>query len=235
MFRTVSNNKNKSNISFSQGGPLNKAIRRVAVESLKYGPNGDYYKGDILFTNDNSLKAKGIYHFTRWERKSGIKVAHVAIVADALTCFEAKKGGIKKTELKKYFGNNKFRLFIRRPAGMTEEISNELIKREENSVGKTKFAFGLMFLSLIRGSLGGHLIDKATGNKLFDKLFVFASRTRHFLCSHNQADNLKTVAKMRRELPLAHGPIIGRPSAAITPQRLFETDELFEPTVVQIR
>lgn len=229
---TPMNNTLQTNINFS--GRINspKIIRHVSFP--EYGI--DYHKGDLLFTQDKCPKANAIYYFTRWDRKSGIKVAHVAIITDESSCIEVIKGGHKKTDLKKYFYNEKFRIFIRKPQGMTEEIAHELVRNEENRLGKTKYAYGLISISVLRGTLVGHLIDKATNNEFFDSLALLVNKNglKAVLCNQDAGYYLRMFEKMRKKWTLFNEDALKRPFGT-NPQKLFETDKLFEPTVVQIR
>jgi hypothetical protein len=182
-----------------------------------------------LFTQDDCFLARAIYHFTRWDRKSGIPVAHVAVIADESTCIEALTEGLTKSNLKKYFDNKDFRIFIRRPKGMTEEIADELIKSEEKDLG-AKYANALLVVFALRGTSVGHLIDKFTNNKFFDSLSLLVNKSGSLLCGLDAANRLK----MHKVASCSEG-VLKNPSAVINPQQLFEAEELFRPTVVQIR
>lgn len=220
----ISNTLDKTNAGFSKINHGLKLLKKVAVP--KYGK--DYKKGDLLFTQDDCFLARAIYHFTRWDRRSGIAVAHVAVIADDSTCIEALSEGLTKSNLKKYFDNEDFRIFIRRPKGMTTEVADKLVRSEEKDLGK-KYANALMVVSALRGSLIGHLIDKVTTNKFFDSLSLLVNKSGSVLCAQDVANRLTmhNFASCTEE-------VLNRPSAAITPQKLFETEEFFEPTIVQI-
>lgn len=226
MLQSISNFPNKRNINFGQSGFSTFRLFKH-VDAPRCGL--DYEPGDILFTQDHCLKAKLIYYFTRWSRKSGVKVAHAAIITDKDYCVEAIEGGLKRTELKKYFNNDKYTIFIRRPKDMTKEMIDKLVKSEEKDVDKTKYAYGLLIMSALRGTLLGHLIDKRTNFKVFDNLFARINKENCFLCSQDVANRFK----MFENWTWRNQKILERPSAGINQQELFEADELFTPTIVQ--
>lgn len=217
--------KDKPKINLPGKNPFSKIIKEV--KKPLYGI--DYQKGDILFTQDNCLKAKAIYHGTRWDRKSGIKVAHVAMIVDAAHCIEAKAKGVVITELEKYFNNEDYKFFIRRPKKITDEMADKLVKIAESDLGKN-YSNSLLFIAALRSTIIGHCIDKATNNKLFDNLSSFVSKKGELLCSGYGASWLKRLD----DWISCNKGVLKRPSAGINPQHIFESDELFEPTVVKI-
>lgn len=259
MIKSVYSGQNRNNTSFGQGGfKASRAIKKVAVKDLKYGPKGDYYKGDLLFTLNDDWLAETILYFTRNDRHpdSRLRATHVAIIFDKNTCLETtggleSKSGIKTingkkhrgvityTDLKKkYLNNQDYRLFIRRPKDMNEQSRNEFIKNAQKSMG-IRYANSLLVVAALRGSFLGHLIDKSTNYKYFDRIAEFCQKISSklykkgtLMCSQFTSNALKMTNDWS-----GHNKslLIERPSHSISPQRKINADELFEPTIVQIR
>lgn len=228
MLAPLNNNVYKSNINFSGRNFLSKLIKKTP-DSLKYGV--DYQKGDIGFTFDKkSWISSGIAHFTRWQRKSNIKIDHALIIIDDSTCIEAiSDTGVAVKKLKDYFNNQNTVIFFKRLKGINKKIADEIVKNAKAEVGK-KYAKILLLVGIIRGSYIGHWIDKITHNKFFDKQFQLINRGRSFLCSELVAHCLQK-AKL---WPYHNEGILKRPAAAINPQELFEDENIFESGRIEI-
>lgn len=253
----VNKSNYRENISFAQDGlKASRVIKRVAVKDLKYGPNGDYYKGDLLFTYNHDWLAQTILYFTRREREPKLRATHVAIIFDENTCIETtdlfekwsgikavngkkKRGKITYTDLKtKYLDKEEYRLYIRSPRGMDEEMRDEFLQNAQKFIG-TKYARALLIVMALRNSFVGHLIDKASNYKYFDKLAGFCEKVSSkmykkgtIMCSHFTSKAMN----MTKNWPMHHkGVLVERPANSISPQRKIGADELFEPRIVQIR
>lgn len=229
----------KNNICFSQGGiSPSRIIKHVPVPELRYGLKGDYYKGDILFTYNDDWLAETICYFTRKERKSNLRATHVAIIADENTCIETRDTTLAITDMKKkYFDNEKFRLYIRKPKEMTEKMKDVFIQNAQKSIG-TRYARALLVMLAIRNSSVGTLIDNLTNYRYFDLMFGFCEDVSSKLykkgtvtCSQYLANTLK----MSKDWAFHNQGILKRPSNSISPQRAIDAEELFEPTIIQIR
>lgn len=239
MIRRLENNPNKRNISFSQSETaVSRIIKRIPISELKYGLKGDYYKGDVLFTYNDDWLAESIAYFTRKERKSNLKTTHVAIIADENTCIETRDTTLAITDMKKkYFDDEKFRLYIRKPKEMTEEIKDEFIQNAQKAIG-TRYARVLLFMMALRNSNAGTLIDKFSNYKYFDWMFDFCEGVSSKLYKKGTvtcSQHLASAFKMCKNWELHDQGILKRPSNSISPQKTIEAEELFEPTIIQVR
>lgn len=234
--KVKSNNKN---IGFAQGGiNASRIIKRVSPSELKYGPRNDYYRGDIFFTYNDDWLAETILYFTRRDKKSTKRAIHVGIIEDESTCIETTNKTITRTKLKdKYLNNEKFRLYIRRPKEMAEDLKDEFINRAKTAMG-TRYARALLVVMALRNSPLGHLIDEVYNYKYFDLVANACKdvssrlyKKGTLMCSEYLANTFKALDSW---IPHNQG-ILKRPSPAINPQQIFEAEELFEPTIIQIR
>lgn len=225
----------KNNICFSQGGiNSSRIIKRISPSELRYGPRSDYYKGDIFFTYNDDWLAETILYFTRRDKTSTKRAIHVGIIEDESTCIETTNKTITKTKLKdKYLDNEKYRLYIRRPKEMTDGLITEFINNAHRAIG-TKYARALLVVMALRNSPIGSLIN----NKYFDNIADFCKsvsvklyKKGTLMCSEYLANTFKTLDSW----VLHDQGILKRPSPAINPQQIFEAEELFEPTIIQIR
>lgn len=188
-----------------------------------YGVN--YDKGYIGFTfNNASFVSEGISYFTRWDRLSNIPVSHVLVVVDENTCMEAVMGkGIIKSNLDKYFWEKHIHIFFRKPKGINENVSEEIVHAAEKEIGAT-YANNLIANDMIRGTFLGHLLDELSHDEIFDGLAMLLDRDGSFICSELAAYSLKSA----KSWAYNHAGILSRPAAAITPQSLFSDEVIFE-------
>lgn len=243
--------KNNSNTSFSGKNLASSMIKTVDVP--KYGIH--FHNGDIGFVvrkQTRTIVDFGIAYATRWQNKSGINVAHTFIVEDGLQCIEAKSpGGVVETKLRHYFNNKDFDVFLRTPKGMTKEIADEIVKNAKKEKGEWKYDNLLILNGFGRGTLLGHLIDRATKHKAFDRQAVLLKSLKrlklvtgekglkelkwvdgknHFICSELAVHCLQKI----KQWPYYNKGILNRPAAGINPQELFEDEKIFEPTIVKV-
>lgn len=232
-------NSNIKNIGFSQDRlSASRIIKRVPVSELKYGPRNDYYRGDIFFTYNDDWLAETILYFTRRDKKSTKRAIHVGIIEDESTCLETTNKTITRTKLKdKYLNNSKFRLYIRRPKEMAEDLKDEFINKAKTAMG-TRYARALLVVMALRNSPLGRLVDEVYNYRYFDLVANACKNVSSklykkgtLMCSEHLANTFKALDKWT---PHNTG-ILTRPSPAINPQQIFEAEELFEPTIIQIR
>lgn len=239
--RRVNSDLNKANIGFGERQIfVPRTIKHVSVADLKYGPDGDYYKGDILYrySKKTDLLAEIVNYFTKGDRKSRLRSTHVGIIIDESTCLETRHTTIAMTDMKKkYLDNNKYRLYIRRPKEMTPEMAAEFVENAKKDIG-TRYARVLLVATALRASLPGRVFDKATNAKYFDELFMFCKKVSSklyrkgtLICSEHVAKNLQAS----KSWPLHNEGILKDYAFKINPQKMIDADELFKPTITQIR
>lgn len=188
-----------------------------------YGVN--YNKGYIGFTfNNASFVSEGIAYFTRWDRMSNVPVSHALVVVDENTCIEAVMGeGVIKSSLDKYFWEKHTHIFFRKPMGINEDVSDEIVQTAEKEIGAI-YANNLIVNDMMRATFLGHLLDELSHDEIFDGLAMLFDRDGSFICSELAAYSLKSA----KSWAYNNVGILSRPAAAITPQSLFCDDMIFE-------
>lgn len=188
-----------------------------------YGNN--YSKGYIGFTyNDKSLIAKGIVHFTGWQKMSDIYATHVLIVTGENSCIEAdaSQNCVKEGPLQHYFDEPHCQIFFRKPQGLTDEIAENIVKVLKKQLGK-EYDFKSILTQALSGNFLGRLYDRLLQGEFEDKLSEKLNNPEKWICSELAAYGLDEQPQYRDR------GILKRPNATISPQELFEDSVIFEP------
>ncbi len=188
-----------------------------------YGNN--YNKGYIGFSyNDNSVIAKGIAHFTGWQRMSDLYATHVLIVTGENSCIEADAfhNCVKEGPLQHYFDQPHCQIFFRQPQGLNNEIAEGIVQVLRPEIGK-KYDFKSILTQTLSGSFFGRLCDRLLQGKLEDKLSEKLNNPEKWICSELAAYALDEQPQYQDQ------GILKRPNATISPQELFEDSVIFEP------
>lgn len=176
----------------------------------------------FCYPNEPGIISSGISYFTRFDRMSDIKVSHCFIVTDRHYCIEAHLNtGVARAPLSQYFGH-KYQVFFRRPQGLTRP-DEKLITGEACSLIGKQYDRRLIAAHLLSGSLLGRIANKL----LFGLPEIILADTMDnpgaYICSELCAACLRASPRYVKAGCLAKGP------ASISPQELFEDDEVFEP------
>lgn len=188
-----------------------------------YGQN--YKPGYIGFTNkDSSVVSIGIAYFSGWNLMSDIHATHTLIVLDKDTCIEAnlETNSVNKSSLQNYFANPECQIFFRKPVDFTEKIGDAIAKTALAEVGK-QYDFGAILTQALSGSLAGRILDRVFRGKFEDKIAEVLNDSEKWVCS-------ELVAYVLDEQPIYRNKgILDRPNSAISPQELFEDNQIFKP------
>ncbi|MEG3840479.1 hypothetical protein [Microcoleus sp. herbarium14] len=186
----------------------NKCVSSINLTPV-YGLN--YSKGYIGFEGkDDSLFAKGITYFSRWEKMSYIATHHCFIVIDAHNCIEATADGkVKETPLETYFQPNRS-VFFRKPVGLTELIAETIVQTARNEVGK-EYDFKAILVQALSGSLAGRLLRM----QQVDSIARILDSPNKWVCSELCAHALEIA--FNRDL-------FSQASNSLSPQELFESN-----------
>lgn len=186
----------------------------------------NYHSGDIGFTYKiDSPIAMGIAHFTRHDRKSEINVAHVFLVEDEHHVLEAHLNtGVARNPIAPYFEDANRVTFFRRLKHRSPQIIEAILTKARDTVG-SPYDVGLI--------LGYALTGGGLRNEYLPDWYVKAKERIHlalddpdaFICSEFICACLKPLVQYREMA------ILQQPIAAITPQELFEADELYEQDI----
>lgn len=193
----------------------------------QYGVN--YSKGYIGFTyhNDN-LVAKGITYFTKWECMSHIYATHALIVTGENSCIEAdaNQNSVRVGTLDHYFDESHCQIFFRKPKDLDRKakakIADRIVQVLEPEVGK-EYDFKSILTQALSGSLPGHIFDRLIRGKFEDWLAQHLNDPNKWICSELAAYALD-------QQPEYHDKgVLKFRNSAISPQELFEDNEIFEP------
>lgn len=196
-------------------------VELKVIEHPRYGRH--YRRGYVGFTyHSDHIFAKGTVWFTRWERMSDIKVSHALLVSGRDECIEAVGTGVRRHNLHEYFDDEHCQIFFRKPRSWSPNMARRMINRAVKEIGKA-YDSSLIISDALIGSFAGHLLNRITRNKLEEFLSEALNHDDRWICS-------ELVAYCLDSQPELHDRgILAQPNAAITPQELFEDNEIFEP------
>jgi hypothetical protein len=185
----------------------------------------DFDRGWVGFVHSaGQLLSEGIAYLTRRDKKGGVTVTHSFLVTGPDECVEANLpvGVVASNLEKEYLGRDDRLVLFRKPRGLTPAVARRLAARAMAQVG-AKFDYGGFAALGVSDSFLGHLVDTLLGGgpkKLLGKLL---HQQGHYVCSDLVAYCLRQEPRYRER------GVLARPPGIITPQELFEDDELFEP------
>ena len=195
---------------------------RLCVQSLEPAYGDNYKAGFVGFTHTGStLLSKGIAHFTRWSRLSDIHVSHVLIVTGENECVEAVGGrGVVKSSLDRYFDDPKSQVFFRKPRKCTQALGQRIGETAIAQAG-TKFETLLTAAQVIEGSFLRRWM-----------MSHFRGSPEHFVGRLLNRDNRWIASELAAycldcQPEYADRGALAKPSYEISPQELFEDEEIF--------
>lgn len=199
------------------------ANRTIEIQSLKPEYGVTYNRGYIGFTYDSeNIVSEGIAYFTSWDRMSDIKTSHTLIVSGENECIEAHaEGGVRRSDLKKYFDNPHCLIFFRKPIKLENNVEG-IIQTASGKVGEA-YDFDLIKAHLAVGTVPGNILNRLSGNRLEDFLARQFNHPDRWICSELVAFCLD------RQPDYKDRGILARPNETINPQELFEDSVIFEP------
>jgi hypothetical protein len=199
--------------------------KHLEIHSIlpKYGVN--YKKGYIGFTYHNNLViCQGIAYFTRWARMSNIYATHALIVTGENSCIEAdaSQNKVRSAPLQHYFDDPHCQIFFCKPKGLNDEIADRIIRVIEAEVGK-EYDFGLIVGQTGTGTFLGYVLNHLLKGTLENQIAQYLDNPEKWICSELVAYGLDEQPEYRDR------GILASPNATISPQELFEDQEIFEP------
>lgn len=188
----------------------------------QFGKN--YDRGWIGFNHATSVMSQGIAFFTRFERTNDIVVSHAFIVTGEDECVEANyPSGVVCSRLQKdYFEREDRSITFRRPKQLSAELADRIVEKAKSQVGDG-FDYSVLANHALQDNFVGWLINDMFDNKPKNFLDRMLEDSGQWICSELVAYCLKQQREYENVGVLANAP------GAITPQMLFEDDELFEP------
>lgn len=195
------------------------------TERPEYGV--DYGFGWIGFNHADSNMSAGIAHLQRWRRKREIVVSHVFVVSGENECVEAAfpKGVVKTPLDEAYFDRDDRYVVFRKPKGLDDAMAKSIVELAREQVGKD-FNHDALVNHALNDNFLGWLVNYACGGSLRDCGDRFLTRDDRWICSELGAYCLD------QQPSLSGKGVLKQSHGAITPQELFDDDELFEPVGV---
>ncbi|QDU74111.1 hypothetical protein Pan97_11160 [Bremerella volcania] len=184
----------------------------------------DYERGWIGFNHAGSWFSKGIAQVQQWRQVSDVTVSHVFVVTGEDECVEAAypKGVVRSKLSEEYWPKDDRYVIFRKPKGLTPELADRIAEAAEAQLG-TQFDYHTTANLALQKNFFGWIINWITSdeaNRAVDSLVEDDSR---WLCSALGAYCLKSQPEFDEIGILTQQP------GMITPQELFESDEIFEP------
>ena len=197
-----------------------KAAPRIA--QAEFGK--DYDLGWIGFVHGPSLLSTGIAYLTRRDKGGDIGVTHSFLVTGSDECVEANfpAGVVASGLAESYFDRDDNRVVFRKPKGLTPTMARRLVKRAKAQLG-AKFDTAGMVAEGLGGTFLGHLIESLFGDKPKELMAGLLHENGRWVCSDLVMYCLREEPKFRDKGAVA------RPVGTVSPQTLFEDEELFEP------
>jgi len=199
----------------------NHSLKATQLDPM-FGVNYDLgYVGFVRHMRPGTF-SRGITYFSRWDRMSDISVTHTFLVVAPNACVEARwRGGVRLTPLSDYF-NSDDQVFFRKPvlySQLTGQLMSDAARRE---IGK-RYDKKLIIAHALIGSLAFRIMNKARWGFSGNTLARMLDTPDAFICSELVAH------VMGRFTEYCNRGCLRWPSSRITPQKLFEDIELFEP------
>lgn len=195
---------------------------RLCVQSLAPQFGDNYKPGFIGFTYAGSAQqSRGIARFSRWSRLSDIHVAQVLVVTGEDECVEAVPGkGILKSPLHRHFDDPKTQIFFRKPRKCSPSLGQRIADTALAQVG-TRHENLLLAAQVLEGSFLRRWL-----------MSHFREDPEHFsarlLCRDSRWISSELAAYCLDCQPeYADRGILARSAHGISPQELFEDEELF--------
>jgi hypothetical protein len=184
----------------------------------------DYHRGWFGFNHADSWFSKGIALFQSWEQESPITVSHVFIVKDENLCVEAAhpRGVVESRLDVEYWNKPERSVVFRKPKNLTPDLADKIVSLAEAEVG-TGFDYLTVANLALQKNFMGWVLNQAFNNKPLETVAEMIQDDNRWLCSAFASYCLKAQ-------PQYDGVgVLQLPPNAITPQELFEADEIFEP------
>ncbi len=195
---------------------------RFCLQSVAPVFGENYKPGFVGFTYFGSgLLSRGIAHFTRWSRMSDIHVTGVLVVTGENAGVEVTEAGdVVKVDFGKYFDDVKTQIFFRKPRKCSAAVGLRISQTAVAQMG-TKFDQLLLAARILEGSF----LRRWALSHFRDEPGHFAaglgSRERRWLGAELAAYCLDCQPEY------ADRGLLASASHGITPQELFEDEELF--------
>lgn len=200
------------------------AKRKAAHHTTRPEFGKDYDLGWVGFVHGPTLLSAGIAYLTRRDKASDIGVTHSFLVTGPAECVEANfPVGVVTSDLaESYLDRDGGKVIFRKPRGLTSAIARRVVKRAKAEVGARFDTIGMAAEGL-GGTFLGHLLNSLLGDKPKKLAAKLLHEKGRWVCCD-------LVIYCFREEPKYRGKgVLAQPVGIVSPQTLFEDEELFEP------
>ncbi|HEV7281581.1 MAG TPA: hypothetical protein VGN57_15375 [Pirellulaceae bacterium] len=184
----------------------------------------DYDRGWVGFNHSTSWMSKVIGSDGHYRRKSSIVISHAFIVIGEDLCVEAafRKGVLISSMTAQYFERPERYVVFRKPKNLTPELADEICRLARREVG-TRFDNGLVVAHTLNDNFIAWIANKLTGGAVEAIAEAQLDQEDAWICS-------ELTAYVLDQTPQFHGVgNLEQGATMLTPQELFENDEIFEP------
>jgi hypothetical protein len=184
----------------------------------------DFGLGWVGFVHSSGQMLSGsIAYLTRRHNKGGVTITHTFLVTGPNECIEANLpvGVVTSDITKEYFDKSNRMVLFREPRGLTLTVARRVVATARAQIG-AKFDNGGLVAGGVSGTFLGHLVDSLFGGKPKNLLAGVLHEKGRYVCCDLVAYCLRQQPRYRKMDVLTHPP------GVLTPQELFEDDELFE-------
>jgi hypothetical protein len=187
----------------------------------------DYDRGWFGFNHSTSWMSQLIGNVGHRRRESPIVISHAFVVTGEDLCVEAafKKGVLVSSLTEQYFEKPSRYVVFRKPKGLTPELADRICELAESQVG-TRFDNGVLIAHTLNDHFLGWLVNKMTGDAARAAADAAFNQKDEWICSELAAFILNQIPQYAGKGNLADRP------GMLTPQELFENDEIFEPLIL---
>lgn len=183
----------------------------------------DYDLGWVGFVHGPSLLSAAIAYLTRRDRVGDSGVTHSFLVTGPDECVEANLpvGVVTSSLAESYLDRHGGGAIFRRPRGLTPDVARRLVARAKGQVG-ARFDLAGMAAEGLGGTFLGHLVNSLFGGKPKELMAGLLHEKGQWVCSDLVMYCFREEPQYRDKGVLAH------PVGTVSPQALFEDEELFE-------
>jgi hypothetical protein len=184
----------------------------------------DYDLGWVGFVHGPSFLSAAIAYLTRRDRAGDIGVTHSFLVTGPDECVEANLpvGVVTSSLAEAYLDPGRGRVVFRKPRGLTPDLARRVVARAKAEVG-AKFDIAGMVAEGLGSTFLGHLVNSLFGGKPRELMAGLLHKKGQWVCSD------LVMHCFREEPEYRNKGVLARPVGTVSPQALFEDEEVFEP------
>jgi hypothetical protein len=183
----------------------------------------DYDLGWVGFVHGPSLLSAAITYLTRRDKAGDIVVTHTFLVTGPDECVEANfPAGVVASGMDESYFDTDARVIFRKPKGLTKAAARRVVKTGKAELG-VPFDTAGMVAEGLAGTFLGHFLEAVFGDtpkKIAAKMLHQKGR---WVCCDLVMHCLRGEAKYRDK------GVLAEPVGTVSPQTLFEDEEVFEP------